>query len=279
MLNFLCCFLFFFQSKIITVVDFETNKAIPFVSFMGLTDHKGGYANENGRIYFDGNINQSFVISCTGYSPDTVRFEVDTIRLKPLSIILPTVEIRASKNKDNTREIGFFKKNSWSSFAAQAKYEFYTYIANPDTNVVWQITSIKLAVRGHRKKNFESFKIRPHLKGVLKHRPNLDLLKNDITADVYEGDKSITIPLSEPLILPKDGCFVGFEPIGFSIKANEFIPYSDYPQNPSIENVSISIPMVKSTSKSLWRNKNGKSWYGSPFESDYVFAFALEVTY
>jgi hypothetical protein len=37
--------------------------------------------------------------------------------------------------------------------------------------------------------------------------------------------------------------------------------------------------MVKAdaSSKSVWKYKNGKSWYGSPFDGNYVFAFGIEV--
>ena len=279
-MNLLLCLLVFFPSKTITVIDFKTNKPVPFVSFIGVKDSKGGYADENGKISFEGNMTQPFIVSCVGYLTDTVSFDVDTIQLKPQTIVLATVKVSAKKINPNSMSLGFFKKNTWESFVAQTKYEFYTYIANPDTSIKWQIESIKIAARGYRKKGkFESFKIRPFLKDVLKKLPNNSMLMTDITVDVPRGENSVTIKLDEPLTLPKEGCFVGFETIGYSIEPNQFIPYSDFVNDPDGEKVQINIPLTKSNSRSLWRVKNGKGWYGSPSDVRNAFAFGLEVSY
>lgn len=273
------CLLIFFQSKYITVVDSETNKPIPFVSFTGIHDHKGGYANENGVVFLTGNITQSFIISCVGYASDTFNIKKDTIQLKPLVIDLPTVQVVAKKTKFKSKELGFFKKNSWISWAIQEKSEFYIFISNPDTAIKWQIKSIKIAVSGYRKKKFESFKIRPILKDVSERKPNKDLLINNIIVDVYKGQKFAIIELAEPIILPKGGCFVGFEAIGYSNKVNEFVPYSDFIKIPSDENVAISIPLVKSNTTTIFRTRNGKYWFGSDNDSHNAFAFGMEVLY
>ena len=275
----LFCILLFFQSKNITVVDFETNKPIPFASFIGLNDRKGGYTDENGVIVLSENTNQRYVISCVGFASDTVNFEEKTIKLKPLANVLSTVVIAAKKIDLQNMELGYFKKYSWFSFGAQAKYEFYTFISNPDTSINWQIKSIKIAVSGHRKKKFDFFKIRPLLKDVLERRPNNDLLIDNVTVNVPKGQNSVIIELPTPIFLPKEGCFVGFETIGFSINSGEFIPFSDFAKMPNDENVAISIPLVKTNSRSLWRIKNGKGWYGSPSDTHNAFAFGLDVLY
>ncbi len=276
-MNTIFCLLLFFSTKNITVVDAESNQPIPFVSFIGLNDHKGGYADEHGKIYVEGNLSQPFVISCVGYATDTVYFDKDIIPMKAQTIVLPSVQVTAQASKLTTQTLGFFKKNSWVSFAAQAKYEFYTFIANPDTSHQWYIKTIKIALRGYSKKKFESFKIRPHVKDVFKRKPHHELLPHDLTVDVLKGKHAVLINLTQPIVLPKTGCFIGFETVGYTVKPNQFIPYSDYTPQPNDESVQISIPLIKAPTLSLWRNKNAKNWLGSPSDTYNAFAFGLEV--
>jgi hypothetical protein len=282
MLNLFFSFLFLFQSKDIIIVDFGTNKPIPFASFTSLKDGKGGYADENGRINFNGDANESFIVSCTGYLPDTVNFIEKTVSLKPLVTVLPTIKVTAKKGNIKTKNLGFFKKSTRSSWLSSFKDEFYTFIPNPDTATNWQIKSIKLALHGQRngqrKGDFQYFKIRPHLRDTKGKFPNNELVKNDITIDVYKGERSVIIELNEPILLPKNGCFVGFEQIGYSIENNKFIPYSDYANKSAEEKVFINIPMLKANSQSAFRARNGKAW--AIFDKDTeVFAFGLEVLY
>lgn len=276
-MNTIFCLLLFFSAKTITVIDAKSNQPIPFVGFIGLHDHKGGYADAHGRIYVAGDLAQPFVISCIGYATDTVYFDKEIVRMQAQTVVLPTVQVTAQASKIATQALGFFKKNSWVSFAAQAKYEFYTFIANPDTSHQWYIKTIKLALRGYRKKTFESFKIRPHIKDARKRKPHLELLPHDLTVDVPKGKHSVFINLTQPILLPKTGCFIGFETVGYTLEPNQFIPYSDYTPQPNDESVQVSIPLVKAPTLSLWRSKYANNWLGSPSDTHNAFAFGLEV--
>lgn len=276
-MNTIFCLLLFFSAKTITVIDAESNQPIPFVGFIGLHDHKGGYADAHGRIYVAGDLAQPFLISCIGYATDTVYFDKEIVRMQAQTVVLPTVQVTAQASKIATQALGFFKKNSWVSFAAQAKYEFYTFIANPDTSHQWYIKTIKLALRGYRKKTFESFKIRPHIKDARKRKPHLELLPHDLTVDVPKGKHSVLINLTQPILLPKTGCFIGFETVGYTLEPNQFIPYSDYTPQPNDESVQVSIPLVKAPTLSLWRSKYANNWLGSPSDTHNAFAFGLEV--
>jgi hypothetical protein len=277
-LNFLSQFFLYFQPKYVSVIDYETHEPIPYVSFIGVIDSKGGFSDKKGVIYYDDKPLQKYIISCTGYEADTVYFTVNEIQLKPKIIILPTVETFARKTKFKTIKLGNFKKITWNSFAAQNKFEFYTYVKNPDTTSIWQIKNIKIAVSAYSKKKYKSFKIRPFIKDIKRKLPNIDLLDN-ITLDVPKGQNSVTFEIPKYMILPKGGCFLGFETIGYTNESDEFIPYSDFIQKPDNEKVSINIPVVKAdaSSKSVWKVKNGKGWFGNPFEGNYAFAFGIEV--
>ncbi len=264
--------IFFFNNQI-EVKEYSTGNSIPFATYIGLNDQKGGYASEKGIINFTGDVDQLYIISCTGYLSDTVTLTSKIIYLKPLIKELPHVVVKPFKSLN--RKIGFFKKYSGRSFAAKAKYEFYTFVDNPDSNVNWVINSLKLGVNGYSKKNYHSFKIRPHIYTKKKNLPHQELFNIDIVVNVLPGQKYVEINLKELIFLPKNGCFVGFEPIGFSLKEDTFIPFSDFSTLPNEDSPLISIPMVKAKSKSYWRVKNGKQWYCSPFESYHVFAFGL----
>lgn len=258
--------IFNFQSSLITikVLDEDTGKPIPFVNFTRISDHKGSFGNEEGIIIIESEPNQAFQLSCVGYQSLIIvpSESSDIVYLKPIVKELKEVVVTGRKNKEKTTEIGYLSKTSFNPYytGLTRKMALSTYIPNKNKGGNIIIKDILIDIGGRKSKIYDSFVIRLFIKENINSVPGKDLLQKDLVVKIKTNSYKHSFPLQETLILPENGCFVGFETVGKIDKDNNFIPFTDFYQKPE-KSFEFVIRKVKSGSFSLTRFGGTNAWF------------------
>lgn len=262
----------------IAIIDKETNLPIPYISYTRLSDFKGSFANEDGIIEFGSEEDIPYLISCVGYQSDTFIPKRTTTKffLKPKLINLEDLEITAKKSKNKVFEIGYLSGFSIVPYyaALPRKMAVCTFIPNNNKEKKIAINDIKIDIGANKSKNYKSFLIRLFIKENEKGMPGEDLLKKDMVVTIKEKSYKYSFPLEETIIIPKNGCFVGFETIGKIDKNNKFIAFTDFYEKPQ-KPFEFTIRKVKSDSYSLVKFGSFPSWFKSNENSNKPETYAI----
>jgi hypothetical protein len=280
-----------FSQKVIfkgKLLDKETKAPVIYANLSFLQSSKGISSNEDGSFsmnlpkkFFDYNIH----ISCLNYK-DTVVSAKDLknkiLYLQPKSVLLD--EIVLNKKIDRAILLGEVKNRvegiHTSGLRMLAKY--FPNDKRVDCCKYLETIEIHFAKRNqHRKKS--KFRIRIYSKDDAKGLPKDDLLNVNLPVKIANGQKKVTIDISNYNIeMPKNGVFIAFEKL--------FIPFNQYGKNKSeTENDFFYSPIIgytkypkKDRNENLYFYVKGK-WLLSPMIKSkmmrkYAPAISLKLT-
>jgi hypothetical protein len=264
------------------VLDKNTNQPIPYVSYTRITDLKGSFSDENGNIEIVSNLDSKYILSCVGYISDTLLpvNSSNVVFLQPKIVELKEIEVTAKKNRERLLEIGYLKGFSlvpYSSFLSR-KMAVCTYFPANHDNKSFVIKKIKIDIGANRSNIFEAFLIRLFIKENINNLPGNDLITKDFVVKIRTNTHKHTFDLQETIMLPKNGCFVGFETIGKIEKGNNFIAFSDFYEKQK-KPFQFYVRMVKSNSFSLVKYGGMNSWFNNSRADNKpdTYAIGLEV--
>lgn len=264
----------------IQVVDSVSGVGIPYVSFVHLVDGKGSFGDENGYVTIDYKINELYEFSSVGYVPKRLipSQAEKRVVLRQSITQLPEVTIIAEKSKQKLLQIGQIKKNTFTPFYSSLprKMILLNYLPAPVEHKEWVIRSIKLGIGANKSKIYKSFLIRLVLRKGENGVPSTDLLTKDWVVEITSNSFGYTFDLEEFVILPKDGCFVGFETVGRIKKDGTFVPYSDFYFKPE-ESFQFFIRRVKSDLLSLFKMGSFNAWFNNKAEEDRPSTYAIAI--
>lgn len=266
----------------IQVLDEGSRMPISYAGYVRISDNKGSFANEEGFFTIDSKLEEQYLLTCVGYIPDTIiPIKTDkVIYLKPSYTQLKSVVVMGKKIKENTFQIGKLGGFSLVPYHASIsrKMEICTYIPSLNNEKKWEVKSIKMDIGGSKSKVYTSFLIRLFIKDVEGGLPGKDLLNKNMVVTIKSNSFGYEFMIEEKIILPKKGCFVGFETVGKIDKADNFIPFTDFYQKPE-KPFEFDVRMVKSDAYSLFRLGGFDSWFNNKDSSGKpdTYAIALEV--
>lgn len=258
--------LFHFQNTPIRikVLDKNTLQPIPFVTYTRVSDQKGSYSDENGNIEIISESERRYILSCVGYITDTILVtnSLNVVFLIPKIVELKDLKVSAKKSKEKIIEIGYLSGFSLIPYTSSLprKMAVCTYIPSMNENRTIIIKDIKIDIGADKSKVYEAFLIRLFIKENSKKLPGKDLLTKDFVVKIQTNSFKHTFHLQETILLPKDGCFVGFETVGKIEKGNVFEAFSDFYEKPK-KPFQFYIRKVKSTSFSLIKFGGFNSWF------------------
>lgn len=204
-------FLFFivFSQQKIKVIDAENNQPIPFakITFKGKDYYKN--AEENGEFSLSENEDIEKIESF-GYEDILVKFYQNVYSLKPKYKEIENVEIIKPKN-ENSFTIGKIKKNSNHSFIASKNTWGIVdlFKNNENTSQKTFIKKIKFLSKVVNVKN--PAKINLVIYKNVNGKPSDEIWKSFIIS-CEKGKKINEVSFEKnPILLPKEGVFIGFE--------------------------------------------------------------------
>lgn len=201
----------------ITILDFDTKVAIPYVTILNIKNETGFYTSESGHFSLEKIVGDSISISHIGYK--TLKLKTseikDSIFLKENTNILKEVEVMSGKSKDKT--IGYVKKRKTLSWNIKEKTELATLIKYNKKYKSAYINKIYLPINKMQldfvnKKVIESYPnfnsiFRVHIYSNLNETPGTELLINPIIIECNQNSPNIIeIDISNDFVkLPQKG--------------------------------------------------------------------------
>lgn len=201
------------------VISSTTKEPIAFAQIKALHQSKGSLANIKGEFQLDTNLQSAdtLLVSCIGFErklvPSSSLSPNSIIELKPKSEELHTVDVSAKKVKYTNKTLGVTKRPRSKNFnisTAQNGAERATWMPNK-YSIPGYLKTINIFISD---KGYPDAPFRVHVYACsnLETRPAEELTKSNIIASASEGNKWLSINMSNQYIrIPENGCFIGIE--------------------------------------------------------------------
>lgn len=182
------------QNHRLTVIDNQTKEIIPFVNVKYIGVESGTYADENGDIAIESNID-SIAISCLGYK--TLKIKVDNnsqkVYLEQNLIELNEIDLPSNKN---ILTIDKHKNKNFIGFSSIINSNYFAKRFDFKTNVL--LKKVFFNIKDNQSNKFVLFKIFDIDENG---KPSKNILNKHIYHDIKPNDLEVVIDLDEFYIM------------------------------------------------------------------------------
>ena len=264
----------FTQTEIVTILDKETHKLIPFVT-VSFGENDGIYSDIEGKFSLELIVNDTIILSSIGYKTQTVlknSIQTNTIYLQPTNVLLEEVIVSNKKKKFKLiKSKPINDKDFLNSYKNPIGSEIACLIPNNYGDKDVQIKSIlipsynktmtkemnKQVLKRHTFKTIYKITFLQNENGI----PG-DEIKTDFITLIFD-EKTDTSKLNieiQQIYLPKNGCFISLLNLGPADENGNLIPTSPFYE--------------KQTSKGLMRfSKPIKPYFPINFDKNEIQTF------
>jgi hypothetical protein len=218
------------------VCDSYTRDGISFAAVLFYQDsilNGGVYTDATGRVLLTvPALTDQLVITCMGYNSKNIlisEFLTDTIRLDPVSILIPEIAVHPLKKKNSIMELGYIKDSSTRAYGDYKNNELAVFVGNT-TNREMLITELLYKIRQETKQR-TIFRVHLYSAGTDRKTPGKELITSNSVFYVDGNHNSHAVAFDVTalkIVMPLEGIFIGLEWIGFADNNDERTSNSKY---------------------------------------------------